>query len=698
MIRFFFILLACFISSHALAIDEKQAVLVTRNFLIETNITHESSRSLFSLKEVVKKEDMNLFYIMRLGDDEGFVIVSASEYLPPVFGYSFENKFEMHPSIQYYLDEYSHYVLSEKKSKHEPRENFIEEWSYFLQENFSPKRSSANGVSPLITSRWNQNKFYNTYCPWDARSPSGFDNRVPNGCVALAGAQLMNYYRHPERGKYTYTYKPYYYPQQTVYASQQTYNWDAMCDKATEFTNEIAKLAYHLGVTVGMGYAPGGSGAQTTEFAKVLNENFNYSVAEMWVTFDSVKLKKEIDAFRPILMDGCASEGCHAFIVDGYSGTPIRFHFNWGWGGESDGYFYLDGNHGNQSQYFPNNGTAFLSIKPISNYPVQCQQYKRQTASQGYITNGSTNLPYQKGPDCSWMIAAPGATQYTFTFSRLETKEDIDVVTIYNGSNKSSGIAAVFSGTQTPAKAITVKADSVLITFTSTQHDSENDTYKGFLMNYTTNKPPQKCNTTTNLTASSGYITDGTLPGENYTPWISCSWNIAPNNNTGFFGLFHEFDLGLGDFVEVYDATTKTPTFITRFDKNTPPTVGEIFSIPKSKIQIKFITDNYDQRKGFKLQYFSILGVNNNSLLDNLTIFPNPASDVINLSFSSQLINQPVRCSIVDVTGKEVCFLNIDYQDDIHFAQISVAHLSKGIYFLQLLTSTGKVTSKIIKI
>jgi len=691
---------AFIISFHASAINEKQATLVTQNFLIEKNITRASSLSQFSLKEIVKKEDMKTFYIMNLGDNEGFVIVSASQYLPPVFGFSFENAFGWNPAVQAYIDAYSEYILSEEKSKEQPKAHILSEWEAFLQENYQPSRTTAKEVPALITTRWNQNKFYNTYCPWDVEAGAFYDYRVPNGCVALAGAQLMNYYRYPEAGRKTYSYKPSRYPLQVVFASQQRYNWDAMCDSAIRYTNEIAKLAYHLGVAVFMDYAPGGSGAQTERLVHILSDNYSYTNGEPWVIHDTARFKKEIDALRPILMQGCIqpSKDCHAFLVDGYKYAPsIRFNFNWGWGGESNGYFYLDGGHGNQSNIFQENGRSYLNIKPTTNFPAQCQQYKRQTATEGYITNGSTNQPYQSAPDCSWIIAAPGATNYTFSFSRLDTQKDIDIITIYKGGTKSSGVAATFSGSQIPTQNIVVKADSVLITFTSNAPLIKNETHKGFLMSYITNKPPQKCNATTTIKTPSGFITNGTLPEENYSPWTSCTWNIAPDENTGFFGLFREFDLGLGDFVDIYDPATNPPTFMARYDRNTPPVIGEVVRFQKEKIQIRFISDNYDQGKGFKFQYFSVLGVDNNALLDNITIFPNPATDFINISFAPEWGNQSVNCKIVDVIGKEVYSTTIDYQSDTFFTQIPVAHLSHGVYFIHLSTNTQKATSKIIK-
>ena len=686
--KLFLILLAC-ISFHVMAINEEQAILVTQNFLKEKNIAQDRALSKITVMELVKKEGSDLYYIMKLGDNEGFVIVSASEFVPPVIGYSFENEFQWQPAVQFYLDHYANFILYEEALKKTPDPDITQQWEHFLQEDFIPHSVRAVGIPPLITTRWNQDKYYNTYCPWDGRSGSGMDYRVPNGCVALAAAQLMNYYRHPENGRDAVVYTPPGYPTQSVYLSQHKYNWDAMCNKPTAYTNEIAKLAYHVGVMVKMGYGPYASGSSTDTLVKMLEKNFYYTAALKWHTTDTFRFKKEIDLLHPILMSGCSKSGCHAFLMDGYDAN-FRMHYNWGWGGYADGYFYTT------EQSFPIDGLTYLGIVPANNYPIQCQRYKIQTASQGYVTNGSTNLPYQKGPDCSWLIAAPKATQYSFSFSRLDTREDIDVVTIYNGATEAAGIAATFSGQNIPAGNTVVEADSVLITFTSIDPATENTTHTGFLMNYTTNKPQQNCDVATQVSAPSGFISDGSQQGENYSPWTSCTWNFAQNYCTGVYLLFHEFDLKLGDFIEIIDVSGANPALWRRYDRYTPPTIGEVCYVSAAKVQIKFISDNYEQGNGFKLQYYSILGVNDHSLLDNLSVYPNPASHVINLSFSSELANQNINCRIIDVAGKEVYSTNIEYHGDLFYTQIPVAHLSKGFYFLQLVTTTGISTSKII--
>jgi len=235
-------LLACFFYFVAFAINIEQATFVAQNFLKEKNIDPEHPLSRVSLMELVKRDGAIMYYIMNLGDNHGFVIVSASEFVPPIIGYSFENEFQNHPEVNYYLDSYIDFILQEEHSKKTPDPHISAQWEHLLHTDFVPGNIEEVGVPPLITTRWNQNKFYNTYCPWDLKAPPGYDSRVPNGCVALCAAQLMNYYRHPETGKGAVSYTPWNYPAQSVYLSQHKYFWDAMSDRATNHTNEIAKV------------------------------------------------------------------------------------------------------------------------------------------------------------------------------------------------------------------------------------------------------------------------------------------------------------------------------------------------------------------------------------------------------------------------------------------------------------------------
>ena len=52
-------------------------------------------------------------------------------------------------------------------------------------------------------------------------------------------------------------------------------------------------------------------------------------------------LKESHDIGWPVYYSGFSNSGGHAFVCDGYDDSDL-FHFNWGWGGSSDGYFVID--------------------------------------------------------------------------------------------------------------------------------------------------------------------------------------------------------------------------------------------------------------------------------------------------------------------------------------------------------------------
>ena len=55
-------------------------------------------------------------------------------------------------------------------------------------------------------------------------------------------------------------------------------------------------------------------------------------------------LKTNIDQHIPLYYSGQSSDGGHAFICDGYDADDL-FYFNWGWGGSSNGFILIDGEH-----------------------------------------------------------------------------------------------------------------------------------------------------------------------------------------------------------------------------------------------------------------------------------------------------------------------------------------------------------------
>lgn len=135
--------------------------------------------------------------------------------------------------------------------------------------------------------------------------------------------------------------------------SKSIYDWDNMTEtyssaSTTTQKNAVAKLMYDCGISCNMKYnlsEKGGSGASSFDQVAGLYNYFGYDQSMERLTRDYYKLTdwhtliiNEINNKRPILYSGQGSGGGHAFIIDGYNKEGY-FHFNWGWGGSSNGYF-----------------------------------------------------------------------------------------------------------------------------------------------------------------------------------------------------------------------------------------------------------------------------------------------------------------------------------------------------------------------
>jgi thiol-disulfide isomerase/thioredoxin len=85
----------------------------------------------------------------------------------------------------------------------------------------------------------------------------------------------------------------------------------------------------------------------------------------------------------------------------------------------------------------------------------------------------------------------------------------------------------------------------------------------------------------------------------------------------------------------------------------------------------------------------SSASIDQSELSANLTLFPNPVVDVLNIA-----IDQITNINVVDASGKSV--FNADYEtlDQVEF---SVKDLEAGIYFLNVTTVNGIATSRFVK-
>jgi len=698
-ISIFTTIMVLLLNLSAQRVSESQAAQVCQRFLIEKGQAKAAEG--FRLEETYTQENGEAaLYRFRL-PETGFVVVSASMTTPPVLAYAFDQNFEMIPPVRDLFHLYKGEIAYAEKQQWDAKPHAAANWQRYLADEFVPRAKSGATGGPLLTTEWNQNKYYNTYCPWDVQAGGYYDYRVPNGCVALACAQIMNYHRFPPTGLGGSTYIPQGYPRQTVFFYQHNYNYDAMADVPHDYANEIAKLAYHFGVAIQMNYNYDGSGANTEQAKNKLVANFNYdpeittyyrgNYLDSAVTEFINVLKDEIDSRRPVYYSGCTQtySSCHAYVLDGYDEDDL-FHLNYGWGGSSNAYYAID-NFVAGPLHFDFGSETVIRIRP--NRALEspyCQGHQRNTASFGYVADGSpTTKPYQANPDCSWMVAAPGAYEYTFQFDRLDLNEG-DYVTIYNGPTEESGVLVSLTGSQLPTQSYTVSADSVLIKFVG---NTGNTDHYGFLIAYTSSLTTRTCSQTTNLSQVwNATISDGSVEGGRYLPSTSCTWNVTNNFIEGYAFAFSKFNLGYGDFVDIYNNNTTPATLYQRFDINNQP--NGVYEIPFKRMRVNFVSDNWDESEGFAMDFYAIAAIEDYNGLEDLTVYPNPAVDFVTLSFS---LEQPetVTVRLMDVSGKVLRNSVIEANAGNNQGHVDVKGVAKGLYLLEISTPNGKSVRKV---
>ncbi len=289
------------------------------------------------------------YYVFNNGNDRGFTIVSGDDLLPEIVGYSATGTFDesqMPENLTAFLKAYQQMA-----------EAVTQEDAWAVRSMAERKALQANDtytqptVAPLLGGiMWNQMAPYNNLCPTDKSSKKG--EKCATGCVATAMAQVMAYYQYPKQlqaniPSYTTETDKYRLPGAS---KGEAYDWDNMLatyPENGEFTqaqtDAVAKLMYHCGMAVKMDYS---SSSGACVIPAVLAKYFGYDADLMQIVFRGhyslatwVKLiDHELEAARPILYSGVASDGGHEFVCDGADGNGL-YHINWGWNGSGDGYF-----------------------------------------------------------------------------------------------------------------------------------------------------------------------------------------------------------------------------------------------------------------------------------------------------------------------------------------------------------------------
>lgn len=201
-------------------------------------------------------------------------------------------------------------------------------------------------VDPFVVTRWGQGYPYNMFCPDDC----------PTGCVSTATAQVIRHHKWPHEGQGTvYTYVP--------FADYEGMRYEATLDGTAcrydlmlpfydriatkEQREEVARLMYHLGLSMKSIYESNGTGAYSPPLCHALRHHWGYPLAvtlfaddyepDVWNTL----VYRQLSKGNPVLYGGNDKNySGHEFVLDGYD-EDGAVHVNWGWDGSDDGFFDL---------------------------------------------------------------------------------------------------------------------------------------------------------------------------------------------------------------------------------------------------------------------------------------------------------------------------------------------------------------------
>ena len=637
----------------------------------------------------ISNENEIVYYVVNFSQG-GFVIISADDHAFPIIGFSLEDNFPdqiLSQSLENWMSNVKKQINIAAKSK--LNSPFSSVWNSLLDEDYTylNNKNEVKGVGELLTLRWDQGVPYNNQCPPHAQGPGG---HCLTGCVATAMAQIMKYWNYPERGKDSILYTG----NNNLDFEHTYYNWDAMTNIVASYSpdsskNAVAQLMFHCGATVNMMYGPDASGTFTELVPQALIHYFRYhpSAGYMQRSHLSDKewdlmVRENLDNYMPVLYSGEGTGG-HAFVCDGYTDT-CWYHFNWGWSGAGNGYFYYNDLSPGSNDFSQGQGAVF-NIMPY--FGAYCRQGRVLNDVDRTIDDGSYLSYYWNNTNCDWLIAPtdPDA-KITLSFITFNTESNADFVSVYDGSDASAPLLGTYSGDQVPPVMVS-SAGRMYLTFNSNQ--------AGQAPGWEAYYDARFCREGGMLTDEYSVFSDGS-DNLNYLNNSHCEWLIAPPDALEKITLiFTSFSIqDTLDYVTIYDGDDVTDPLLGRFSGSQIPdtivsTAGNMLVIFESNATIR--------SEGWTARYYSgNLDVSEMSIGNtSFTFYPNPVMDRIYFKMND-IISWNGIVSIFNITGELVSSYNISLENS-EPSFIDLSELPKGFYFFKVKNNQGEFVRRFVK-
>lgn len=349
-------------------IDMIAAKIVAENKLVQLK---KPNFIIINESEIYNENGKKMFYVFDLLP-QGYIVVTANKYLPPVIAYSFFSSFENElleenilknilisdielriNNIHYLPDKIINTRINEW-NKLILKENEYSDKNVFKQ--WPQEGTSISGG--WIETKWDQTAPFNNFCPIDKKS----GNRGVAGCPAVAMAQILNYHQtinnieFNDSDDYLHSYKGNNF---WIDDQHEEYNFpsfpalnaylDTLVDhwrNNIQLTDEDkAAINFACGIAAQQVYHPNGSGTFGVNQAFNAYQRFNFDDVELLTESNpdlydrlSSNMMDALPAHLAIVNEEMNSG--HNLVVDGYN-TEGFYHLNFGWGGYYDGWYLL---------------------------------------------------------------------------------------------------------------------------------------------------------------------------------------------------------------------------------------------------------------------------------------------------------------------------------------------------------------------
>lgn len=311
------------------------------------------SKDIYSSRRLTRNLDYEvlpdtILYVVNLGNNDGFMLVSTDTLLPGVMAYIEHGSLREGEGITshellHFLDGYKYYYIKEAKT----RDGLVPGPSGDEPAYPGVWRTDEH-IPALLSTEWGQGYPYNLYCFTSDGS------QALAGCMAIATAQIVAYYSYPSS------------------YSNHIYDWNSILQSSNVSpTNQyavesVANLVHDIGILDSLKYGVNVTTGRYKNTALAFDA-FGYHYLRTYdCNFDSISV--DLYLSRPVYVRGehydiWGNREGHAWVIDGMAirsyyvmvsyideqGVPHEeetrsrtynlFHCNWGRGGSDNGYF-----------------------------------------------------------------------------------------------------------------------------------------------------------------------------------------------------------------------------------------------------------------------------------------------------------------------------------------------------------------------